>query len=105
MGIGAELACIASHRLELALEGGGDIDPRISGEAARIRPFGAAGRVESVNGSDASFGRSRGDERGLEYEVVLAVDVAAVLAVDHGRAAVPHRLFQRLGSPPPRHAV
>src|SRR5437660_4062695 len=55
MGIGAELAGIASHRLELALEGGGDIDPRIGGEAARIRPFSAAGRVECVDGSNATF--------------------------------------------------
>src|SRR5690242_11119933 len=84
--VGAQLALVARHRRDLLLERGRDIHPRVGGECPGIRPLGARGGVERVHGLDASLGGPGRDEDGLEENLVVAVDVPPVLAVDDLRA-------------------
>src|SRR5439155_654145 len=52
-------------------------------------PFGAAGGGVGVHRFDARLGGPGGDGHGLEQDLVIAVDVAAVLAVDDLRLHLP----------------
>src|SRR2546422_316784 len=83
--IGTQLALIACHGGELLVERRGDVHPGVRGERARKRPLGAAGRVEGVDCFNASLGRAGRHESRPEKDLVVAVDVAAVLAVHDAR--------------------
>src|SRR5438093_10849582 len=87
----AQLAHIAGHRLELGLQGPGNINPGIRNERPGVSPLRAAGRVEGVDGVDEVLRRPGGDQGRLEEKMVIAVDVAAILAIDNPR---PHLLDQ-----------
>src|SRR5213592_4204030 len=77
MGVGTYLARVIRHGGDLLLQGFGDLDPRIGRERPGVAPLGAAGRIERIDGLDASFDRPCGDEQGAEHDLVIAVCVAA----------------------------
>src|SRR5438034_3332815 len=85
VGIRTQLAFIACHRGELLVERRGDVHPGVRGERARKRPLGAAGRVEGVDCFNALLGGTGRHQSRLEKDLVVAVDVAAVLAVHDAR--------------------
>src|SRR2546423_8039964 len=86
MRISAHLALVARHGREFDLERVGDIHPHVGHEAAGERPLGAARGVERVDRPDTVLRGTRGDEGRLEEQLVIPVDVAAVLTVDDVRA-------------------
>src|SRR5215831_10257119 len=96
MGIAAHLAAIAGHRLDLGLERRADIDPRVGDERPGVAPLGTARRVERVHGLHAALGGARGHQRRLEDQLVVAIDVAAVLAVHGSRPDVSDHLLDPL---------
>src|SRR6266550_1992220 len=77
-----QLALVARHRGQLLLECRRDVHPGVGHEATGKPPFGAAGGVVGVHRLDRRLGSPGGDEHGLEQDLVIAVDVAPVLAVD-----------------------
>src|SRR5438105_13810259 len=76
-----DLALVARHGGDLGLERLGDIHPCVGHEAARVGPFGAARGIERIDRANALLGGTRGDERGLEQQLVVAVHVPAVLTI------------------------
>src|SRR5882762_166791 len=95
VGIRPHLALVARHRGQLLLERRRDVHPGVGHEATGKPPFGAAGGVKGVHRFDRSFGGPGGDEHGLEQDLVIAVDVAAVLAVDDLRLHLPDDALER----------
>src|SRR5207248_7891068 len=93
--IGPDLALVARHGGDLGLERLGDIHPRVGHEAARVGPLRAARGVERVHGSDAILRRSRRDEGGFEEQLVVAIDVATVLTIDHVGSQLADDLLER----------
>src|SRR2546429_5122966 len=93
--IGPHLALVARHGGDLGLERLGDIHPRVGHEAARVGPLRAARGVERVHGSDAILRRSRRDEGGFEEQLVVAIDVATVLTIDHVGSQLADDLLER----------
>src|SRR5213592_292637 len=89
VGIRPQFALVARHRGQLLLERRRDVHPGVGHEAAGEPPFGAAGGVVGVHRFDGRLGGPGGDEHGLEQDLVIAVDVAAVLAVDDLRLHLP----------------
>src|SRR5690242_8544893 len=85
---------VARHRRHLLLERGRDIDPRVGGEAPGVRPLGTRRRVERIHGLDARLGRARRHEDRLEQNLVIAVHVPPVLAVDDFRLHLAHHAFE-----------
>src|SRR5207248_10351212 len=80
---------------DLGLERLADVHPGIRHEAAREGPLSAARGVERVHGPDTILRRSRCDEGRLEEQLVVAIDVATVLAVDHVGPELAHDLLER----------
>src|SRR6202165_1844711 len=105
MWIGAQLAGIAGHRGELDIERRGDIHPRVRGEGARKRPLGAAGGVESGAGPTPARRGPRRDQRRLKQKVMVAVDVAAVLAIHDLRLHLLDDLIERGDEIRERHRI
>src|SRR5438067_679259 len=93
--IGAQLGLVARHRGDLGLERLADVHPGIRHEAAREGPLSAARGVERVHGPDTILRRSRCDEGRLEEQLVVAIDVATVLAVDHVGPELAHDLLEQ----------
>src|SRR5207248_6584254 len=89
--IGPDLALVARHGGDLGLERLGDVHPRVGHEAAWVGPLRAARGIERVHRADAVLGGTRGDERGLEQQLVVAVHVPAVLAIHDGWMQLPHQ--------------
>src|SRR2546430_3724397 len=90
-----DLALVARHGGDLGLERLGDIHPRVGHEAARVGPFGAARGIERVDRANALLGGTRGDERGLEQQLMVAVHVPAVLAIHDVGMYLTHDACQR----------
>ena len=61
----------------------------------RIGPLGAAGGLEGEDRAQPGDHRPRGHEGRLKQDVVVAVDIAAVLTVDDLRLESCHGFFQR----------
>src|SRR5712691_9235090 len=95
VGIRPHLALVARHRGQLLLERRRDVHPGVGHEVTGKPPFGAAGGVKGVHRFDRRFGGPGGDEHGLEQDLVIAVDVAAVLAVDDLRLHLPDDALER----------
>src|SRR5690349_1185319 len=95
MRISAQLGLITRHGGDLRLERLADVHPRVGNEAAREGPLRAAGGVERVHGADAILGRAGGDERGLEEQLVVTIDVAAVLTIDQIGPKAADQLLER----------
>src|SRR5437879_2104177 len=90
-----QLALVARHRGQLLLECRRDVHPGVGHEATGKPPFGAAGGVVGVHRLDRRLGSPGGDEHGLEQDLVIAVDVAPVLAVDDLRLHFPDDALER----------
>src|ERR1700686_2669629 len=65
VGVVANLALVARHRLHLRVERVRDVDPRVGDERSRVSPFGAAGGVERANELDEVLCRPGRYEHGL----------------------------------------
>src|SRR5204862_128789 len=90
-----DLALVARHGGDLGLERLGDIHPRVGHKAARVGPFGAARGIERIDCANALLGGPRGDERGLEQQLMVAVHVPAVLAIHDVGMQLPHQTRER----------
>src|SRR5438477_1281486 len=90
-----DLALVARHGGDLGLERLGDIHPRVGHKVARVGPFGAARGIERIDRANALLGGTRGDERGLEQQLVITVHVPAVLAIHDVGMQFPHQTRER----------
>src|ERR1700693_2129857 len=82
VGVVANLALGARHRLHLRVERVGDVNPCVRDERSWVSPLGAAGGVEGVDQLDEVLCRPGRDEQCLKDQVVVSVHVPAVLPVD-----------------------
>ena len=77
----SQLRLVTGHRRQFGIEGGGDVNPGVRNKGARVRPFRTARRIEGVDGFDRGYRRPGRDQDCLKQYLVIAVDIAAILAV------------------------